>query len=55
MQWVGVASMTDMIARDLQDMARHPARTVLALIMTIITMLACPVSCVVTIFFALGR
>lgn len=47
--------MTDMIARDLQDMARHPVRTALAMTMTIITMLACPVSCVVIVVLILGR
>lgn len=38
--------MTDMIAQDLQDMAEHPVRTVVALVFTLIIMLGCPISCV---------
>ena len=55
MQWVGVAAMTDMIAQDLQDIAEHPIRSLAALVLTLIILLACPFSCVATVVLLLGR
>jgi hypothetical protein len=37
--------MTEMIARDLQDMREHPVQTALALICTLLIVLACAIGC----------
>jgi hypothetical protein len=46
--------MTDMIARDLQEMGEHPVRSfvslVLSLIITLICLFGCPAAVIVLIF-----
>ena len=38
--------MTVMIAEELQDIAEHPVRSLLVLVLTLMIMLACPAACI---------
>lgn len=46
--------MTDMIARDLQDMHDHPGRTMLAAILTLLIMFGCAFGCLFVILSTIG-
>lgn len=48
--------MTDMIAKDLQDMHKRPAHTILAALCTLLVVLGCAIGCgaLLAVVFNLG-
>ena len=46
--------MTDMIARDLQDMHDHPVRTAVAAALTLLIVFGCSIGCLLGAWSAIG-